>query len=396
MVFKEELAKLKWTVVARFYCLILSVIITSCLIVIFTVVVYGHYFICFDKDCQPLSNALIQFQEIAVSLSDQSLSDQSLSDQISPDQLSFYEFVNTDNNNYKINKSLIDLSLIIGQRRGGTSWLRSILMKHKQVSDLGEILRIWYNTHCSQFAFLLNKTNECDHISMINAINHNYLKAIKQYFSINKNHIDNELKTVTFIGKIQIEQLSSKNMKILIKYIFVNNIKIIHFQRGATIASYISYSFDEIERLSNLNGNNFDDLVERNRSIAKNKKLSQQAIYIQPSLAIKYIIKIEKKHQEFRKFITMENKQNEEKLIDYIHIYYEYLMDSVHSNNNIYLKMLQSFLEIDPSINSTKITNYKREHPLPCYQKIQNWKQLKLKLNSLKSISRIACERSLS
>ena len=103
-----------------------------------------------------------------------------------------------------------------------------------------------------------------------------------------------------------------------------------------------------------------------------------------------------KKNQEFRQFIIMENKRNRNELIDYIHIYYEYLMDSLHSNNNIYLKMIQSFLEIDQLINSTKISKYKREHPLPCYEKTENWNQLKHDLNLLKSISRMACDKLLS
>ena len=84
-------------------------------------------------------------------------------------------------------------------------------------------------------------------------------------------------------------------------------------------------------------------------------------------------------------------------IINYISLYYEYLMDSVHSNNIIYLQMIELFLEIEPlTINSTKITKYKREHPFPCYRKIQNWSDIKNKLKSIQSISTIACEKLVS
>ena len=354
---------------------------------------YGHYLLCFDNECNPLSNTFIQFQEISKTTPE--IDESMLIQNINMRNLSFYtNFTDSIHcTNKSINRSLISLSLIIGQRRGGTSWLRHILMQHSQIIDLAEILRIWYNTHCSQFRFLLDEENKCDHQSMINTINSAYLNGIKEYFCMD--NTQNNQKRIVFIGKIQIEQLSLINMEMLVEYIFINNINIIHFQRAAVIASYLSYSFDEIERISNLNNNNFNDFVERNRSLTKNKKLSHKSIYLQPSLALDYVSKIEQKHRDFKSFIM---KYNDDKnIINYISLYYEYLMDSVHSNDIIYLQMIESFLEIESlRINSTKITEFKREHPLPCYRKIENWNEIKSKLKSVKSISAIACEKLVS
>ena len=274
---------IKWQLVAKIYCLILFVSISLIIIITLFIILYGHYLLCFDNECNPLSNALIQFQEISKTTSENDAS--MLIKNINMRNLSFYTSFTESIHciNRPTNKSLISLSLIIGQRRGGTSWLRQLLMQHSQIIDLGEILRIWYNTHCSQFTFFLNEENQCDHQSMINTINSAYLNGISEYFCMDNNLQINK-KRIVFIGKIQIEQLSLINMEIMVKYIFINNINIIHFQRGAVIASYLSYSFDEIERISNLNNNNFNDFVERNRSSAKNKKLSHKSIYLQPSL----------------------------------------------------------------------------------------------------------------
>ena len=381
--------RIRWRLIFKLYCSILSTLAIYAASICVLFILYGHYFICFDNECNPIPSALIQFQEIS------SANNHKLVVDASVENMSIYSMMNPiidcgENNKKFINKSSIFFSLIIGQRRGGTSWLRKILKSHPQIIDLNEeILRKWYNLHCSRFKFLLNEreNHECTAQSMINWMNTAFLNEIEAFFC--SDHHSESIDRIVFVGKIQIEQLFGDHMLSLIEYIQINQISVIHFERGASIASCLSYSMDQIERVSNVNTQSLNGFVERDRS-KKNKKLSQNAIYLEPSLALDYVSRIEQKHAEFQKFVMESNET-----VQYMHIYYEYLMDSVYSNNAIYLKMIESFLQIEHQMNFTEVS-LKREHPLPCFAKISNWKQIENKLQSMHSISAIACKKILS
>ena len=138
---------------------------------------------------------------------------------------------------------------------------------------------------------------------------------------------------------------------------------------------------------------NVDNLVERDRNI-KDKKLKNRALYLEPSLAIDYVKKIDAKHEEFKFFIYHNYIHDDKDIMQYIHFYYEDLLVASYNKNLIYWRMIESFLEIDHEIQSINTLTYIREHPLPCYQKIKNWNELKDYLRN--STSFAACEKLIS
>ncbi len=109
--------------------------------------------------------------------------------------------------------------------------------------------------------------------------------------------------------------------------------------------------------------------------------MTQSAIYLTPSLAVEYVRVLEGKHREFKSMVA-----DSDVMVDYVEIFYESLLDSVYSNNVVYLQMIESFLDIEPQITSTNITAYRREHPLPCYQKIENWEEIQRELKAIGSV----------
>ncbi len=117
---------------------------------------------------------------------------------------------------------LVDLALI--DHRTASWWHQlaeaSLDGAFSDCVDLEEILKIWFNTNCSQFSFLLDGHTLCSAQSMVDAVATAFTVAIEEQYCSK----DSQQRMV-FIGKIQIEQIAGDFMESLIGLAASNGIK---------------------------------------------------------------------------------------------------------------------------------------------------------------------------
>ena len=289
---------------------------------------------------------------------------------------------------------LFFLAFILGQRRGGTTFVMHTLASHEKINDLhsSEILRRWYERTCSTFHFFyygFNNNNNCSGQTMIKHLTFrifaqidNIMKKLSHTQNIdNQTRLDDNDNNFAVVYKLQIEQVPSHVYSDLIKFIHLNNIVIINMQRSATVASFWSYQADTIERMKVFRkSKNVHKVVTRYRTDSDYQNINY-SFAIDPYLAVHYVNLIDTKRNELLNLICNYPYGT----IEYLTIYYEQLIGNYA---NVYWTMLQDILNLShtTSLNS----DISRQHDQPCYIKIANWNVIKPKLIGTRSYH--ACE----
>ena len=323
--------------------------------------------------------------------------------------------------NIEANNINIKLGIVIGQRRGGTTMFNARLASHPQIANAGEMLQKYYQNNCSHFSFLThsysyslinnNKNDHCSIESLYQYLTFKYKlyidKVFKKYSNYNVdissiNEQNNYIRYSNFAitPKVQIEQIPESLYVGVIEYILMNDIVLINMYRSATIASFWSYQADSIERVQVFKKyKNMNQIFRRKRNDISYKKISNQ-INIDENLAKYYVNTIDSKRFQFLNLLyfvsnNYNNKRDNTNYnynynVSFITVYYEQLIGFYSS---IYWQMVLKFLDVTQDDKLLSIS-LKREHPQPCWTKIQNWQQAKRELKGTKSY--FACQSLFS
>lgn len=265
----------------------------------------------------------------------------------------------------------IKLGIIFAQRHGGSTWIENELGKYKQISIGGEQLLHWEHSECSPFAKTFEH-KQCDKMSFINAMDIIYSNQIDDRMCRHQNK-------EYFFWNIQISQIPPYFFLTLIDYIFCHNIMILHIIRRAAVASFWSLQAQTVERMHTLDA----DKMRMAQSLDKEERAT--SLLLDPYLTAKYVQTIETNRQMFAQLIK------ESKCIKYQQYDYE---DLIGEYAHRYWESILHWIG-GPKLKQNKRTNNqnenKREHPMPCFTKISNWKSVKEALNGTDSC--FACQK---
>ena len=289
-----------------------------------------------------------------------------------------------DNYNANPCSPKLKLGILLAQRHGGSNWLLDIISQYKYIIIEREKLLDWEQNNCNVYSSIVNTFNDqCNEHELIKNINMVYNNFYDRYND--KICIRNEKNVYYYFFKIQISQLSPKMFNYLVKYIYCNDIMIIHLIRQATISSFFSYQTQTIERLKT---KDLNKILKKKNKLDKNEII--HSMEIDPYNAKNYIDSIDKNREYLSNLIKYFPKS-----IKYQIYYYE---DLIGKYRNDYLYSLFAFIGIKNMniINSiiNKVNNTQREHSFPCYKKIENWFNIKSYLNN--TLSYYACQKEFS
>ena len=220
-------------------------------------------------------------------------------------------------------------------------------------------------------------------------------KSIRSRYNYlsNANHVESQLQFQLQIRlfKIQLEQIYPEWMDKFVRYIYCHNLIVLHIIRLNTINIFWSHEAEAIEHSQIL-------LSDRNVDATSHARVSEkdriESFLVDIDEATWFVKTLEKNLKMLVNMIEYFPFD-----IKYYSFYYENIIGKY---GNDYWSSIESFLGVKKRVLhvGTKIniygnrTSLDREHKLPCYRKIENWKQLKPKLKN--SPSYYLCERELS
>ena len=239
---------------------------------------------------------------------------------------------------------------------------------HPQIVSGHEVTMRWFHFNCTQFVF--NKHKKCTAKQMLLVLNNWFVEKVA-------NCTHSQRKKQIFLVKLQIEQFWTAHYGDFLHYVWCNRVTIIQYERSA-ISSFLSHSIDSIERIQTGNILKVLSRPRRNKNVKQREHITESQMWINPEAATKYAKTIESLHYSMR-YLTVRYPKN----IKFVNVEYEDFVHSVHGSN--YWRAIQKFLGIEVVINGNE-TWMKREHSRPCYEKIENWKQIKNELNGSDSV----------
>lgn len=393
---------------------------TFCILLIFLcsyiMIFYAHHITCYLSVslCVPYTFYISQLTPIHAAITSSDY-DQMIIKQYSNRKTMFSSIQNSCKS---CNSSFIPLlcqktlkfGILLGQRHGGTNYfmdkLKSYSSENQQIYIRRELLLGWEHQSCSPFANFIQLSNEkCNaqtFISKLDEIFSNFVTEHKEIQILCSKEINGEqkhrksLKTKNFFfWKLQMEQLHPSFYSSLVEYLHCHSIMVIQLIRQASIASFWSWQSQIPERVMQLissehQNRNFTERIKllTHNQLLLGKEEQIHSLTLDANLAAKYVKNIDTNREYLRKMIKFYKYGS----IKHQQFDYE---DIIGPYSKFYWKSILAWIGIDLNFETEGRGRVrKREHPLPCFAKIENWNEVKKELYGTDSY--YACEKSVS
>lgn len=268
--------------------------------------------------------------------------------------------------------------IVIGIPHGGTTWFATkVLNKHPDIQMHNELLFDWTTSYCNGHT-MYNDATRCNWETMRSIMETFYVqKAIDSPFGGKESMFDQ------YIGfKITLWQIMPTFYGDFVRWIYCNDVTVIHLIRSASINSFYSQQALVFETL--FYGRTWYQTQQSTKHAIHNETFDLDA-----NAAKRFVESTEFWQSALQKLVKYHTKS-----IRQYSVYYE---DLIGEFGLKHLNALQGFLNVryEPQRFDNQQYGIARLHSMPCHIKIKNWRD-SVKDELKDTLSYYACEKDNS